>query len=115
MAVVIWVVVNHSWFRRYDSKVVTEGIRMIAILTVTGLDHPGIVAAVSTKLAELDANILNISQTILDDYFSMICQCELGPETDIRVAQEELHKVGQAQGVDIRLQSEAIFRAMREV
>lgn len=88
---------------------------MIAILTVTGLDHPGIVAAVTTKLAEMNANILNISQTILAEYFSMICQCELHPGTDLRQAQEELYQVGQAQGVDVRLQSEAIFRAMREV
>mgnify|MGYP001757050558 CR=1 FL=1 len=45
---------------------------MIAIMTVTGLDHTGIIAAVSTALAELDVNILNVSQTIMDDYFTMI-------------------------------------------
>ncbi len=89
---------------------------MIAILTVTGLDHTGIVAAVSGRLAALDVNLLNISQTILGEYFTMICQCEFDEtKQPIQAIQDELHIVGEEQGVEVRLQSEAIFRAMREV
>lgn len=89
---------------------------MIAICTVSGIDHTGIVAAVTTRLSELDVNLLNISQTILGDYFTMIAQCEFDETvTPIQSIQESLLEVGRAQGVIIRLQSEAIFRAMREV
>lgn len=89
---------------------------MIAICTVTGLDHTGIVAAVATRLAGLDVNLLNISQTILGDYFTMIAQCEFDEAaTPIQTVQESLLEVGRETGVEIRLQSEAIFRAMREV
>ena len=49
---------------------------MKAIVTVTGIDHTGIVAAVAQALAELDTNILNMSQTLMGDYFTMIMQCE---------------------------------------
>ena len=50
---------------------------MIAIMTVTGPDHTGIIAAVSTALAELKVNILDVSQTIMDNYFTMILRVEL--------------------------------------
>ena len=89
---------------------------MIAILTVTGLDHTGIVAAVSTRLAELDVNLCNISQTIMGDYFTMIAQCEFDEQAHpIESLQSELKAVGDKQQVVIRLQSEAIFRAMHEL
>ena len=45
---------------------------MFAIMTVTGIDHVGIIAAVSTACAELNINIHNVSQTLMDDYFTMI-------------------------------------------
>lgn len=94
----------------------TRKAPMIAILTVTGLDHTGIVAAVSGRLATLDVNILNITQTILGEYFTMICQCEFDETVrPIQAIQDELRDVATEQGVEIRLQSEAIFRAMREV
>lgn len=89
---------------------------MIAIVTVTGLDHTGIVAAVSAKLAELNVNLLNISQTIMDDYFTMIAQCEFDEKNNpIEDLQDALKKVGEEQQVVVRLQSEAIFRAMHEL
>ena len=89
---------------------------MIAILTVTGLDHTGIVAAVSTRLAELDVNLCNISQTIMGEYFTMIAQCEFDERAHpIESLQNDLRAVGEEQHVVVRLQSEAIFRAMHEL
>ena len=86
---------------------------MIAILTVTGLDHTGIVAAVSTRLAELGGNI---SQTIMGEYFTMIAQCEFDERAHpIESLQNDLRAVGEEQHVVVRLQSEAIFRAMHEL
>lgn len=89
---------------------------MIAIMTVTGPDHPGIVAAVSTALAAMDVNILNISQTILGEYFTMILQCSFDESAhSIQQLQASLQPVAADQRVDIRLQSEAIFQAMHEL
>lgn len=89
---------------------------MRAIMTVTGIDHTGIVASVANGLAEHGANILNISQTIMDNYFTMIVQISFDeqtlPFTDLQVSMRE---IGTEQAVDIRLQSEAIFNAMHSL
>ncbi|MEJ4112502.1 ACT domain-containing protein [Corynebacterium kroppenstedtii] len=89
---------------------------MIAIMTVTGLDHTGIIAAVSTRLAEVDANITNVSQTIMGEYFTMIVQVEFDENSQsLSALQEALKPVEKEQKLKIRLQSEAIFRAMHEL
>ncbi|MDU5247604.1 MAG: ACT domain-containing protein, partial [Varibaculum cambriense] len=49
---------------------------MKAIMTVTGIDHTGIIAAVSQALAQNQVNITNVSQTLMDEYFTMIMQLE---------------------------------------
>ena len=67
-----------------------------AIITVLGSDCPGIVAAVSGALAEREANILDISQTILQGIFTMTMLVELGESV----------------GVQITLQREDVFRYM---
>ena len=74
---------------------------MFAIMTVTGIDHVGIIAAVSTACAELNINIHNVSQTLMDDYFTMI----------LHVAFDE-SEVGEREKLVIRIQSQAIFDAM---
>lgn len=89
---------------------------MKAIVTVTGIDHTGIVAAVAQALAELDTNILNMSQTLMGDYFTMIMQCEFDDAVrPICTVQERLTEVGGEQKLDIRIQSEAIFDAMHRL
>ena len=45
---------------------------MKIILTVTGIDHEGIIAAVTTKLTERHVNVLDVSQTIMGEYFTMM-------------------------------------------
>lgn len=86
---------------------------MKAIITVTGKDHKGIVAAVSTKLAEVDVNILDISQTLMEEYFTMILLVDFSksPHT-IAEVQEQMKEVEKKQGLLIRIQSEDIFNAM---
>lgn len=89
---------------------------MIAIMTVTGLDHTGIIAAVSTACADLDVNILNVSQTIMDKYFTMILHVEWDDaQHGIHDVQEAMKAVEESQNLVIRVQSEAIFAAMHEV
>lgn len=89
---------------------------MIAIMTVTGLDHTGIIAAVSTALAELDVNILNVSQTIMDDYFTMIMRVALPDgEVDMGALQEAFDAAGKPLGMVVRIQSEALFSAINDI
>ncbi len=85
-------------------------------MTVTGLDHTGIIAAVATKCAELDVNILNVSQTIMDKYFTMILHCEFDDSVrGISAIQDAMKDVEEAQKLVIRVQSESIFSAMHHI
>ncbi|MGD7001254.1 ACT domain-containing protein [Corynebacterium halotolerans] len=88
---------------------------MYAIMTVTGLDHTGIIAAVSTALAEQNINIHNVSQTIMDNFFTMILHVSLPESTDIATVQERMTEVEQQESLVIRLQSEDFFTAVNEI
>lgn len=86
---------------------------MKAIITVTGKDHKGIVAAVSTKLAEVDVNILDISQTLMEEYFTMILLVDFSESPySIDEVQEQMKEIEEKQQLVVRIQSEAIFNAM---
>ena len=86
---------------------------MRAIMTVTGLDHTGIIAAIATGLAERGANITNVSQTLMGEYFTMILQVDF-EESDITLPelQAAMAEVGREVGMEVRMQSEAIFNAI---
>lgn len=90
---------------------------MRAIVTVAGKDKTGIIAAVSTVLSENNANILDISQTILEDYFVMMMLVDLTHLTgsDFGNLQNLLKEKGTEIGVDIRVQREDIFDAMHRI
>ena len=89
---------------------------MKAILTVIGKDKSGIIAGVSNMLAEKNINIEDISQTIMQGYFTMIMLVDLKNST---VSMDELTKtanaLGDKIGVKIILQHEDIFNAMHRV
>ena len=89
---------------------------MKAVITVIGKDRVGIIAAISAILADSNVNILDISQTIMQEYFTMIMLAELDPEqTAIAALAEKLNAVGERLGVQIRVQHDAIFTAMHRV
>lgn len=89
---------------------------MFAIMTVTGADHTGIIASVTTALAELDINILDVSQTIMDQFFTMILRVEFDEAAiDIARIQQAMVPVEESQGLVIRIQSEALFTAVNEI
>lgn len=88
---------------------------MFAIMTVTGLDHTGIIAAVATELADMNVNIHNVSQTIMDDFFTMILRVSFGDDVTIAMIQERMKRVEEQQRLVIRIQSEAIFRAVNDI
>lgn len=83
-----------------------------AIITVLGSDCPGIVAAVSSALAEREANILDISQTILQGIFTMTMLVELGESAEFSELKGKLDDLSESLGVQITLQREDVFRYM---
>ncbi|MCG4618603.1 ACT domain-containing protein [Varibaculum cambriense] len=89
---------------------------MKAIMTVTGIDHTGIIAAVSQALAQNQVNIINVSQTLMDEYFTMIMQLEF-EETQIALAQvqQAMATVEKTQGLVIKVQAESLFNAMHKL
>ena len=81
-----------------------------------GKDRSGIVAAVATTLAACNANIDDISQTILDDIFSMTMLTTLDPEAaDFNTVQEKLEAVGKDLGVQVIIQREDVFQYMYKI
>ncbi len=89
---------------------------MKAILTVLGKDKSGIIAKVSTLLAENDINIEDISQTIMQGFFTMIMLVNL---ENSKISYSKLvslaDEAGEEIGVKIILQHEEIFNAMHRV
>ena len=85
---------------------------MKAIITVVGKDKTGIVAGVSTKIAELGLNIDDISQTVLEEYFTMMALVSSDEKQDFTGLRNECEAFGQELNVKINIQSAAIFDAM---
>ena len=89
---------------------------MRAVVTVTGKDKKGIIAKVSAFLSEKGANIEDISQTILGEYFAMIMLVELDALTvDFQGFSEAMRKAGKDAGVEISVMHEDIFNSMHRI
>lgn len=89
---------------------------MRCVISVLGKDRSGIVAAISQVLAQKGANIADISQTILDDIFSMTMLVKLDPEqAGFNEVQEALEEVGKELGVQVILQREEVFQMMYKI
>ncbi|MCL6602258.1 MAG: ACT domain-containing protein [Paenibacillus sp.] len=89
---------------------------MKGIITVLGKDRVGIIAKVCTYLAEHQVNILDISQTIVQDYFNMMMIVDISGATQpFEDIVEELQQVGETIGVEIKLQHEDIFNIMHRI
>ena len=89
---------------------------MRAIVTVIGKDKAGIIAKVSTALAENSVNIEDISQTIVQGNFTMIMLCDLsGASITLKDLKSELVLLGEKIGVSIHVQHEDIFNAMHKI
>ncbi|MGP6173153.1 ACT domain-containing protein [Corynebacterium sp. A21] len=88
---------------------------MKAIMTVTGIDHTGIIAAVATAIAEQNINIHNVQQSIMDNFFTMILHVVLPEGLDIATVQEKMADVENQEKLVIRIQSEEFFTAVNEI
>ena len=86
------------------------------IITVVGKDTVGIIAKVCTYLAENDINILDISQTIVQDYFNMMMIVDMAKmKKSFEDIADELKKIGEDMGVQVKCQSEEIFDMMYRI
>ena len=89
---------------------------MKVIVTVIGKDKPGIIAGVSTCLAQSNVNIEDISQTIMSSNFTMIMQCSLENATvSLNELKNILLSLGEKLGVSIHVQHEDIFNCMHKI
>lgn len=89
---------------------------MKAIVTVVGKDHVGIIAAVCAQLAAFNVNVLDISQTVMQGYFTMMMATEIS-ECNVPVAElaRKMEAAGKEMNLSIHVQREDIFQAMHRV
>lgn len=89
---------------------------MKAILTVIGEDKVGIIAGISNKMLEYKINILDVNQTIMQGFFTMIMVLDI---KDMNVSFEEvkagLNAEGERLGVEVKIQKEEIFKSMHSL
>ena len=86
------------------------------IITVVGKDQVGIIAKVCNYLAEANINVLDISQTIVDGYFNMMMVVDVSvADRDFSVYSEDLDKLGESMGLNIRCQRSEIFEKMHRL
>ncbi|MBQ3381204.1 MAG: ACT domain-containing protein [Oscillospiraceae bacterium] len=89
---------------------------MKAIVSVFAKDTRGIIAYVTALLAERDINVLDISQTVMQEYFAMIMLVDLDAcPLPIHELQNWLHEKGQERLLDIHIQRSDIFEAMHRI
>ena len=89
---------------------------MNAVITVTGKDACGIIAKVSNVCAGNNVNILDISQTVLQDYFSMIMIVEIsGIGVPFSEFVDQMSSLGKANGLEIHTMHEDIFNVMHRI
>ena len=89
---------------------------MKAVITVTGKDTKGIIAKVSTKCAEYGANIIDISQSVLKEYFAMMMLAEID-ELSVSFGDfgDALKALGDENGLYIQAMHEDIFNSMHRI
>jgi len=89
---------------------------MKAVITVVGKDRTGIIARVSNYLADQGVNILDISQTIMQELFTMIMLVDTqNSEIGIEALSADLNKIGEEMSLTIHIQHEGLFTSMHRI
>ena len=89
---------------------------MKAVITVIGKDNVGIISAISAECAKFNVNIVDITQSVLQEYFAMIMLVEIdNMSVKLTEFQSSLDVVGQKKGLEIRVMHEDIFNAMHRI
>jgi ACT domain-containing protein len=89
---------------------------MKAVITVTGKDSVGIIARVATECSKRDANIVDISQSVLGEYFAMIMLADIN-ELSVSFSEfvDKLSALGEKLCLDIHVMREDIFNSMHNI
>ena len=82
------------------------------VVTAYGRDRPGVLAAVTAELSAAGANILDVSQKVLQGYFTLVLVADLPAGLDLAAARDGLQARGDALGARVLLQHEDLFQAM---
>ena len=91
-------------------------INMKAIITVIGKDTVGILAKVSDACAKANVNIVEVTQSVLQDMFAMIMLTEIDKSTvGFEQLRENLNQVGESTGTKIHIMHEDIFNSMHKI
>lgn len=97
-------------------KIIEREKIMKAIVTVIGKDKSGIIAKVSTVLADNSINIEDISQTIMQGFFTMVMLVDISAsKLEFTSLVSEMKTLGQEIGVEIYVQHEDIFNSMHKI
>lgn len=89
---------------------------MKAVITVIGKDRVGIIAGVSQMLADCNVNVLDISQTIMQDMFTMIMLVDINKiSVAFNKLSDKLNALGSDMGLSITIQREEIFNSMHRI
>lgn len=87
-----------------------------AVVTVLGIDRKGIIAHVSAALYKNEANVLDISQTVVSEYFNMVLVADISaPECDFAALSNDLNALGEEMNLQIRVQRSEIFETLYRV
>jgi len=87
-----------------------------AIITIIGSDRVGIIAGISNVLAEANVNILDISQSVIREFFTMIMMVDLADSAvSFHALRERLTHKGEELSVRVEIQREEIFKAMHRI
>ncbi len=89
---------------------------MNSVVTVVGEDSVGIISTVSNVMADNKINILDISQTIMNGFFTMIMVVDITNTTkEIKEIRDILTTFGEKRGVSVNIQHEKVFHAMHRI
>lgn len=89
---------------------------MKAVLSVIGKDQVGILALVSTECSKYNVNIIDVSQTVMQDTFAMIMMVELDKmSVKLDEFQDIMQKCGEERGLQIHVMHEDIFNSMHRI
>lgn len=89
---------------------------MKAVITIIGADKIGIVHKVTGLMEKFNLNIIDISQTVMDKYFTMVMLIDLSKsKEDFDQIVEAFEKLGKEIGMDIKIQHQDIFDAMHQI
>ena len=89
---------------------------MKAIITVIGKDKVGILAMIANECAKENINILDVSQTIVDGFFTMTMSVDIqGMDTALSIFSDRMDGLGEEKGLVIRVMHQDIFDSMHKI